>query len=231
MNEAMAVSAVHVGQRDRLGRGSRVIAVVALVIVVDQVTKWWAWRHVSGPVINYGGDAFVGAKVGDWYADPVTGALLDLVDVGLLSLAVAVLVRRPRPAAVLISAAVMGGGWSSNLLDRLGMHYWSAPGSVRGAVDFIHLGPRDYNVADFFIAGGTLLYLLAVICPAMRLVKTPAVRASLTPVTRRRPRVRMRVLVLVGGVALAVVVGIGATHYGGVTAPLTAVGGPLPVGG
>jgi hypothetical protein len=37
-----------------------------------------------------------------WYAGPVTGALLDLLDVGLLGITVFALVRRRRPAAVVI---------------------------------------------------------------------------------------------------------------------------------
>jgi hypothetical protein len=37
----------------------------------------------------------------------------------------------------------------------------TAPGSMRGAVDFIHLGPVVTNIADFFIVGGTLLFVLA----------------------------------------------------------------------
>jgi lipoprotein signal peptidase len=57
---------------------------------------------------------------------------------------------------------MMIGGWSSNLLDRLGMHYMTAPGSGRGAVDFIPLGLHHYNVADFFIVLGTPLFILAV---------------------------------------------------------------------
>jgi lipoprotein signal peptidase len=204
-----------------------VLAVLALVIFLDQATKWWAWRHVPTAVINYGGNALVGARVGDWYANPLTGALLDLVDVGLLSLAVSVLVRRPRPAAVLISGALMIGGWSSNLLDRLGMHYLSAPGSVRGAVDFIPLGSMYYNVADSFIVCGTLLFLLAVVYSGVRAAKVPAVSTSLTPATPRRLRFGMRMTALAGAVALAVVVGIGAVDYGGVTAPLTAFGAPV----
>jgi hypothetical protein len=56
----------------------------------------------------------------------------------------------------------MLGGWSSNLLDRLGMHYLTAPGSVRGAVDFLHLGGAYYNLADLFIIAATPLFLLAV---------------------------------------------------------------------
>ena len=55
----------------------------------------------------------------------------------------------------------MTGGWVSNLLDRLGIHHWTAPGSVRGVVDFMHIGAHYYNVADFFIIGCTPLFLLA----------------------------------------------------------------------
>jgi hypothetical protein len=42
------------------------------------------------------------------------------------------------------------------------MHSWTAPGSVRGAVDFIPLGGSYYNVADFFIVGSTGLFVLSV---------------------------------------------------------------------
>ena len=55
----------------------------------------------------------------------------------------------------------MTGGWGSNLLDRLGIHYWTAPNSVCGAVDFIDIGGYYYNVADFFIISCTPLFLLA----------------------------------------------------------------------
>ena len=138
------------------------LAVVAAVIVLDQSVKWWAWRHVAGVKINSGGDVLVGPAIGAWYAAPVTGALLDLLDFGLLSAALFILARRHRPAAVLVFGALMLGGWGSNLLDRLGMHYWTAPGSVRGVVDFIRIAGASYNVADLFIIGATPLFLLAV---------------------------------------------------------------------
>jgi lipoprotein signal peptidase len=87
---------------------------------------------------------------------------MDLVSCGLLSLAVIALVRRPRPAVVLWSAALVIAGWSSNLLDRLATHLVNAPGSARGAVDFIRLGGHFYNVADLVIIGGTAAFLAAV---------------------------------------------------------------------
>jgi lipoprotein signal peptidase len=198
-----------------------VLAVLAVVIVLDQATKWWAWRHVPDTTINSGGDALVGATVSRWYADPVRGALLDLLGFGLLSAAVWVLVRRRRPARVLVTGALMIGGWSSNLLDRLGMHYWTAPGSVRGAVDFIHLGQCYYNFADFFIVGATAAFLLGILFLGRRAETTPATIGSLAPTLHQRPRARavMRTSAFAGAAGLVVVVGLGATNHDGMTVP------------
>jgi lipoprotein signal peptidase len=199
------------------------LALLAAVVVVDQAVKWWAWRHASGARINVGGDSLVGPTIGGWYADPVAGGLLDLVDFGLLSIAVYVLVRRPRPAVLLVPGAMMIGGWSSNLLDRLGMHYWSAPGSMRGAIDFIPFDHHHFNVADFFIISGTLLFLLALIYIGREATTTPATSGSATLPTHHRLRSRTRMSALLGAVGLVVVVGIGATNDAGVTTPTTSV--------
>jgi lipoprotein signal peptidase len=136
------------------------VALVA-VVVLDQVTKWWAWRHAPVAHINEGGNPFVGDVIGSWFADPTIGAFLDLMDFGLLTTALVMLSRRAEPAIIWFFSAVMIAGWSSNLLDRLGLHHVTAPGSYRGAVDFIHIGPYYFNVADFFIAGATLAFLVA----------------------------------------------------------------------
>ncbi|TVT25038.1 signal peptidase II [Amycolatopsis acidiphila] len=211
----LAASSVRVEQTGRSGQRWIVPALLALVIVLDQAMKWWAWRHVSTAIINDGGDALVGTMVGGWYADPVTGALLDLADFGLLSIAVSVLVRRRPPMKVVVPAALMLGGWSSNLLDRLGMHYWTAPGSVRGAVDFIQVGQSYYNIADFFIIGATPLFLLALGYLRWKAANRPAVTAH--------KRLRQRLPAFAGAIGVVVVVGIGAAHYGGLTAPLASV--------
>jgi hypothetical protein len=96
-----------VERKGRYRQWSMVFALLAAVIVMDQAAKWWAWRHISGTEINPGGDFLVGRTVGRWYADPVTGALLDLLGLGLLSVAVSVLVRRRLPAAVVVPGALM----------------------------------------------------------------------------------------------------------------------------
>jgi lipoprotein signal peptidase len=195
-----------------------VLGLIAAVVVLDQAVKWWAWRHLPWTRINSGGDVLVGRTIGSWYAGPVTGALLDLLDVGLLSIAISVLMRYRATAALSVFGALMTGGWGSNLLDRLGIHYWTAPDSVRGVVDFIHIGGHYYNVADFFIIGCTPLFLLAAGYQAAR-----AARAARRPlVARSVPAPRVSLVRMWGpalaGAVLALVVALGAANYGTVKA-------------
>jgi lipoprotein signal peptidase len=206
--------------REKIGPRLMVLTLLAAVVVLDQATKWWAWRHVTGAEINSGGDVLVGHTVGGWYKDPLTGALLDLVDFGLLSIAVSILVRRRLPAAVVVSGALMLGGWGSNLLDRLGMHYWTAPGSVRGVVDFIHVDGAHYNVADFFIIGATPLFLMAVAYSGWRAASRPVTVKAAAPAAGNRLWLRVPMLALLGAGLVVVAVSLGATHSGRVsTAP------------
>jgi lipoprotein signal peptidase len=160
------------------GQAFTVLAVLVAVIAEDQVTKWWAWRCAAHPIINRGATGFLGIAVSEWYADPRSGAVLDLLSTVVLALALVVLLRRARRARVLLPAALMIGGWDSNLLDRLGMHAVTAPESGRGAVDFIHFGLYYYNFADFFILIGTVLFVCV------------AVDGAVVAGGRRRARVR-----------------------------------------
>jgi lipoprotein signal peptidase len=188
-----------------------VLALIAVVIAADQAAKWWAWRHVPGTQMNSGGDILVGRMIGAWYADRVPGALLDLLDFGLLSIVVLALARC-RSTVVVIPGALMAGGWVSNLLDRLGLHYWTAPGSVRGVVDFIHIGGYYYNVADFFIIVCTPLFLLAVAYQGVRAVMGRAAARKISPPVLSRLRLRIPALV---GAGLVLAVALGAANYGG----------------
>jgi lipoprotein signal peptidase len=200
-----------------------VIALIGTVVVLDQSAKWWAWRHVPWARINSGGDILVGRTIGAWYSAPVTGALLDVLDFAVLSIGVSILVRYRVTGAVAVPGALMIGGWASNLLDRLGVHYWTAPGSVRGVVDFIHAGGHYYNVADLFIISCTPLFLLAVACQGVLAATRPAVAARVAPPARAQAWIRARVrarlsisaLVAVG---LILAAALGAANYGGVAA-------------
>jgi lipoprotein signal peptidase len=184
-----------------------------LVILADQVTKWWAWREVPRAHINFGGNPLVGPVVGGWYAGPVTGAALDLLSSVSLVAAVLILLHRRHPVLLLASAALAIGGWTSNLLDRLGLHHLTAPGSVRGAIDFIPVGKYFFNVADFFIIGATLVFTLAH-------VYRWAVRTTTeVPRSRLRMPTPARIAAATGAVALVATVTLGAAHYGGTTHP------------
>jgi len=209
-------SPVPVARQPRPRRQPTVLALLAAVIVADQVTKGWAWRHSPLVKINFGGNIFVGDTISRWYADPVTGALLDLMDFGVLTAAALILLRRRLPAFVFVPGALMVGGWISNLLDRLGLHHITAPGSVRGAVDFIPLGSIRYNVADVFIVVGTLLFMLAVTARA-RTANRSATASPPRPTGHRRRQAWLSGVA--SAVCLVVVVGFGAVNYGGVTTP------------
>jgi lipoprotein signal peptidase len=216
------MSSPGIGADSRGKRRQRLImlTLLAAIIVADQAAKWWAWRHVSGAKINAGGDVLVGHDVGEWYDNRVTGALLDLLDVALLILAVAVLLRRRRPVAVVVSATLMLAGWASNLLDRLGMHYWTAPGSVRGVVDFIDIGGARYNVADLFIIGGTPLFLLVALAAGCLRLRARNLRPAAMAAARTHPRALVSMPALAGLSVIVLAVAFGAANYGGMkTAP------------
>ncbi|WP_020639432.1 signal peptidase II [Amycolatopsis balhimycina] len=183
------------------------------VVFVDQVTKWWAWREVPRAHINFGGNPLVGPVVGGWYADPVTGAVLDLVSSASLVAAVLLLLRRRHPKLLLAPAALAIGGWTSNLLDRLGLHHLTAPGSVRGAIDFIPVGKYCFNVADFFIIAATLAFTLA---HAYRWAVRATTEVPRPPLRLRTPA---RIATATAAAGLVATVTLGATHYGGATHP------------
>jgi lipoprotein signal peptidase len=148
-------------------QGLLAVAVLVGVVVLDQGTKWWAWRHVYA-VINAGSTWFLGGTVSGWYSDGLRGALLDLGSAEALTLGAFLLLRRPRPPRLLVPALLMIGGWGSNLLDRVGLHLLTAPGRGRGAVDFLPLGRFYYNFADVVIVLGTALFLVAAVRLAWR---------------------------------------------------------------
>jgi lipoprotein signal peptidase len=209
----------------RIRRGQRlaVFGVIAAIVVLDQSVKWWAWRNVSGVRVNYGGDALAIDGIGKLYRGPVAGALLDLFDSALILAAGWLLLRRRRSIAVMISGALVIGGWGSDILDRLGMHYWTAPGSVRGVVDFIPIGPHYYNIADLFIIAGTPLFVLAATGSLVRrfVVARPAAAAAADGhAARRSSGVRRFASTAVAAATLVAATGIGAATFGGVNAPL-----------
>jgi lipoprotein signal peptidase len=163
------------------------LGLLAAVVVVDQATKWWAWRHVPGAMVNTGSTWLIGDPVDGWVTAPVSGRLLDLLGLALLILSGSILLRRRRQPLFLVAGALMISGWGSNLLDRLGMHILTAPGSSRGAVDFLPVGSVHVNLADVVIAVATLLYLVARPSPAATAATERDGARPLTSATSPRP--------------------------------------------
>jgi lipoprotein signal peptidase len=200
------------------------IIILVSLVSVDQITKAWAWRNLTQVHVNSGGDMFVNPVVSGWYRSPVPGAAFDVADAALLVVVALLLIRRRRPAAVLGFGALALGGWSSNLADRLLMHYWTAPGSVRGVVDFIPWDGRYWNVADGSILLGTCGFVASSVIAGLRaLVLPPRIRRSV-----RRPFAdvwgRCTLAVALG--TATVLATIGVITYAGVSSPVSlATGG------
>jgi lipoprotein signal peptidase len=220
------VPASPVGAREAIpaplsARTQRVLGLLLLIAVValDQGTKAWAWRQASVTIINSG--SVMGGAVNACFSGRISGAVLDFFDAVALCAAGFVLVRIPRRPAVLVSATLVIAGWGSNLLDRLGMHSVTAPGSVRGAVDFIHVGRFHINVADLFIAGATTV-LLALVAGRSRRSRSVGPRSAERTAGPGRParRTSRRTAAWAASAAVAVAAGlavdvsIAAVHYG-----------------
>jgi len=200
----------------------RLPVVIAAVVLADQAAKWWAWRHVDGVLINSGGYILLGPTVRSWFAHPVGGAAFDVVGVAALIVAGWWLIRRPR-RTVLLGGGLIIGGWTSNILDRLGLHNWTAPGSARGVVDFVPDGtPGRSNTADLCIAIGV------VVLGASLLFR----HGERPPSAPRRPGIRACVAALI---VLAAVITLAVTsaidhkgRYDPSAAPSTRVGVGVP---
>jgi lipoprotein signal peptidase len=189
-------------------------AVIAGVVAGDQLVKWWTWRHVDGVLINSGGYILLGSDIRSWFATPIGGAVADVIGTVALIVAVLWVARRPRPTGVLLGGALIVGGWTSNILDRLGLHNVTAPGSARGVVDFIPDGtPGRSNTADVCIAVGAVLFGYTIVRR-----RWSGQRGDGNP-GRQQPGVRARlvvVIVLLVVIALAVT---SALNHDGVHAP------------
>ena len=149
-------------------RGPALAAIAILVIAVDQLTKAWAWRSDGLVHINSGSGLLFGDRAGAVYRDVRWGSLIDVVALGLIVALGVALARLRLPRLPFTGAALILAGWASNLGDRIGLHELTAPGSVRGVVDFLRFDGRLWNLADLTIIAGTGLCTVFVALTAIR---------------------------------------------------------------
>jgi signal peptidase II len=144
------------------------LTIAAIVIVVDQATKFWADRALAdrGPVpvlgefiqfrlLRNGGAAFSMGENSTWIFTIITAAA-----VGWLFW----YVTRPQPTWRLVGFALLLGGAITHLGDRL----FRAPGFARGhVVDFIdYNGWFVGNVADIaLVCGAAWLVVFSLVKP------------------------------------------------------------------
>jgi lipoprotein signal peptidase len=193
-----------------------------VILTADQLTKAAAWRHRTDVHMNAGGDLIARSMISGWFRDPVIGAALDCVDFALLLTAWLLVAGLRMNRTVRLPAAVVLAGWTSNLFDRLGLHYLTAPGSVRGVVDWIRWDGRCWNVADIAIVAGSAGLAASVVVAAARSVGRRRARRPGGDRAARRPAITGRtVLGATAGVATAAMcAAVGAIAYAGVTEPV-----------
>lgn len=147
----------------RLLRASRLLSVLAAVVVVDWSSKALAWRLLTGfAVINADTSGALPILPG-LVSQPVLGAVVDAAVLLLLVVSGLWLARTSALGVVAwTGSALVWAGITSNAVDRWIGHLWLAPGSQRGAVDWIGVAGRGtINLADVTIGFGLLLAIAA----------------------------------------------------------------------
>src|SRR5213592_1790562 len=104
-----------------LHRSRTFVAVAAAVVAVDQSIKWLMWRRFEPTLINPGGYVLLGHEIRAWLADPETGMLADVIGTCLIVCGAFLVLRRRRSLVVVTGAALVAGGFASNLADRFGL--------------------------------------------------------------------------------------------------------------
>ncbi len=136
-------------------------AIVATVVVLDQVTKSWiVATHSSVPLEIVGHDIeFRVARNSGGAFSTFTNATIVLAILAIgLSIWLVRTLRRSTDRATIVTLSLVLGGALGNLADRV----FRSPGVLRGhVVDFVKVGSfPSFNVADSAITVGALLLVL-----------------------------------------------------------------------
>jgi signal peptidase II len=145
----------------RTGRPLLATAIVGGVVVLDQLSKWWAVRELSdGPIAVIGDDIGFALVRNTGSAFSLFQAFTPLLAVVAIVVAVVLIrtVRRTRDTLMVVGLSLVLGGAIGNLVDRL----FRAPGFLKGAVvDFVHVDEfPTFNVADASITIGAIVIVV-----------------------------------------------------------------------
>ena len=143
------------------GRPLLATAIVLGVVVLDQLSKWWAVRELrDAPIDVIGDDIGFALTRNTGSAFSLFQAFTPLLAVVAIGVAVLLVraVRRTRDPLMVIGLSLVLGGALGNLVDRL----FRSPGFLKGAVvDFVHVGSfPTFNVADSAITIGAIIIVI-----------------------------------------------------------------------
>lgn len=161
MQERRAVAALAGAGDIRVRRRYGLIALVAAVVVsVDQVTKWWALRTLDDRVIDLVGSLQLSLTFNTGGAFGLGPSFVPVLAVLAVGVVLFIVVRgdtNNHPAVAFALGLVLGGAFG-NLGDRL----FRDPGLLRGAVvDFIDVQWWPvFNIADAAVSCGCVLLVL-----------------------------------------------------------------------
>lgn len=139
------------------------MSIVAVVVVVDQLTKVWALANLADAPINVVGDfvrLLLARNPGGAFSFLSTAGVTPLLAVLAIGVAVFLvrLLARSNDVWLTVALALVLGGALGNLLDRI----FRSPGVLRGhVVDFISIGSFPvFNVADSALTVGIAVLMI-----------------------------------------------------------------------
>lgn len=146
-----------------LGKRSLAFAVAAVVVVLDQLTKWWAVNALAdGPIVVI--DGFFQFRLtfntgASFSILTGAGPLIATISLGVVFMIVFILGDASRRLEAVALGIVLGGA-VGNLVDRVFRGDGFLDGAVVDFIDFDFFA--TFNVADMAINIGVALLLLAV---------------------------------------------------------------------
>lgn len=138
-----------------------VAVTAAIVLVADQLVKWWAVDELSRRSVHLAGPVTLALTHNRGGAFSLGGAFVPFLAVAAVVVVLVMVARGEvarRPVLAVALGMVLGGAFA-NLGDRL----FRSPGLLRGAVvDYVDLGWWPvFNLADVAITCGCAMVLLA----------------------------------------------------------------------
>jgi signal peptidase II len=168
--------------RERVGPTRWVIAGIATIILLDQLTKVWAVANLSdGPIHVFGDTVEFALTRNSGSAFSRFQGFTPVLAIGaiVVTILLARVLRKANDRLLIVALTLLLGGALGNLMDRI----FRAPGFLRGhVVDFVAVGWFPvFNVADSCVTIGAILLIICSLRAPSRPQSPPPPPASSPP--------------------------------------------------